>query len=55
MVRKPRSSPGSKKAGKPAGVRTSADFKADLDKPDPSPLDFINRRMAEEDEGSNGS
>ena len=34
----------------PAGKRaTSSDFKVSLDKANPSPLDFINRRMEEED------
>jgi hypothetical protein len=34
----------------PAGKRaTSSDFTVSLDKADPSPLDFINRRMEEQD------
>ena len=54
MARKPRSTPRPAKAAKPARRATSADFRVDLDKPDPSPLDFVNRRMAEEDESREG-
>jgi len=49
MARKQRSSRGSEKGRTAAGRPAPADFKVDLDKPNPSPLDFINRRMAEED------
>jgi hypothetical protein len=49
MARKAKPNKGSDKGGRKPSRLASADFKVDLDKPNPSPLDFINRRMAEMD------
>jgi hypothetical protein len=49
MARKPKAKGGSERKGKVSARPTSADFRVELDKPNPSPLDFINRRMAKLD------
>ena len=49
MARKPAKG-GKRAAPKPAGKGAAPpDFTVALDKPDPSPLDFVNRRMQELD------
>jgi hypothetical protein len=51
MARKPEAKGGSRKSGRAPARPASADYKVELDKPDASPLDFINRRMAELNRG----
>jgi hypothetical protein len=53
MARKRKATGSGKDEGEP-GRLTSTDFSPNLDKPNPSPLDFINRRMAELDGGKEG-